>query len=170
MKKYQAIGIGILATTLALSTGCKEPVPLTEEDKTIENNLQVGLNLGEPQTIEGVITEVMPSAFNYFIGARSGGVGSHDIIWVTIKHEGQPKTLLYPTTGAIRKGNATVTYREVEGGQLNQLEFIKQNSIPEKVNDYDRGAHRKLITQQPPSGRIIPVDGIIDLDGIDYNL
>ena len=69
MKKYQAIGIGILATTLALSTGCKEPVPLTEEDKTIENNLQVGLNLGEPQTIEGVITEVMPSAFNYFIGA-----------------------------------------------------------------------------------------------------
>ncbi|MBT5022083.1 hypothetical protein HOK51_04125 [Candidatus Woesearchaeota archaeon] len=191
MKKYQKLGIGILATTIALSSiSCKkegpnqtetkqedpkkleeesieDPIKTQAEQTKIRNNLQVGLDLDEPQNIDGVITEITPGEFNYFVHySGSEGYGcNHSITWVTIKNQGELKTLLYPTSGAIHKGNAKVTYREVAGGQLNQLDFIKANVVPRDWNKID--AHTR---QKTTKGTTIPVEGIIDLDGIDYNL
>ncbi|MBT5023183.1 hypothetical protein HOK51_04115 [Candidatus Woesearchaeota archaeon] len=167
---HKTIGIGILAATLALGTGCGEAVPPTQEEQRQTENLQVGLKLGDPIKLEGVITEVTPGAFNYLIIADKAGGCNYDIMWVTIRDLDKSRTLLYPTSGAVRKGNATVTYRPIIDSELNQLEFLKNNAIPSEVVGYDTNRFKNRATQNPTTGKIIPVEGIIDLDGIDYNL
>ncbi|MBT5022076.1 hypothetical protein HOK51_04160 [Candidatus Woesearchaeota archaeon] len=113
------------------------------------------------QVIEGTIIETYPGFIqHYYDGDNKGSCGSYPINWVLIKtRDNEILDLVYPSINGIHKGPAKIKFVN-----LPEKKFKKSSFLKSYFYDYP---DKNLKVAGSAS---ISADGIIDVDGIDYNL